>query len=446
MDLSFYSIPVSDSIKNDKFILYRPLIKLAFIGNKAMVDLAAQLLNHSELIVQRKNEEAVKFLDAINFFSPDIPPEKPEKEIDTAVLLLTNRCQLRCVYCYAAAGDSKPQILKLNTAKAVLDAVSREALKHNFLEYILDFHGGGEPTLEWDLMNACIEYARKKPIPVKISLTSNLLWTNKQLEYIINNIDGLSVSMDGAPTTQNINRPYVSGAKSSTLVLKNLHKLDEKNYKYGIRLTSTEPWNNLSANIEFINKNTGCHLIQVEPAFQRSRGFLKKRVAIDWNKFSNAYVNAFEKARSLGINLHYSNTNPDLLATTFCDAPNRAIIVNPSDDIVACYEVVDSDHPLSDISVIGKVVHGKVLINKSKKKQLILLISERFDKCSHCFCKWTCAGGCYSRTFTNGENGHLKYGEYCSMVQEITRYHLLDLIARQNGVWKGIKQKECKST
>jgi uncharacterized protein len=437
-DWSYYIIPVSGSIKNDKFILYRPLIKLAFIGNKAMADLAAQLLNHPELIAQRKKEEAVEFLNTVNFFSPDIPPIKPVIEVDTAVLLLTNRCQLRCVYCYAAAGESKPQTLNIDTAKAVIDTVSREAIKHSFCEFILDFHGGGEPTLEWDLMKACIEYARKKPIPARIYLTSNLLWSNEQFEYIINNIDGLSVSMDGAPTTQNLNRPYISGAKSSTLVLQNLHKLDGINYEYGIRLTATEPWSNLSANIEFIYKKTDCRLIQVEPAFQRSRGFLKKRVASDWNKFSNAYVNAFEKARSLGINMHYSNTNPDLIATTFCDAPNRAIIVNPSDDIVACYEVVDSDHPLAEISVIGKVEHGKVLINKSKKKHLNLLLSERSIKCNQCFCKWTCAGGCYSRTFVNGENGHLKYGEYCSMVQEITRYQLLDLIARQNGVWKGI--------
>jgi hypothetical protein len=38
--MEIYAIPVADDDSAEKFILYRPLAGLAFVGNRAMADLA----------------------------------------------------------------------------------------------------------------------------------------------------------------------------------------------------------------------------------------------------------------------------------------------------------------------------------------------------------------------------------------------------------------------
>lgn len=362
--------------------------------------------------------------------------------IDTAVLLLSNRCQLKCVYCYAASGQVNSKSLKFDSAKTVIDEVARQTQMRNEDEYVLDLHGGGEPTMEWKLLNSCIEYARSKLISAKIHLTSNLIWSAKQANYVIKNIDQLSVSMDGTPLAQDRNRPFLPGNKSSQIVMDNLKRLDDKNYIYGIRLTATRPWDELYTNIDFIFKNTRCRTIQVEPAFESARGEGGLRTGEDWEEFTKAFIHAVDRTKTVQATINFSGSDPSFTRTAFCKALSGAIIVNAEDDLVGCYEISHSSHPLAKISTIGNVADGKVIFNRQKQRRLIQLQAERSEHCGDCFCRWTCAGGCYARTFTNGRDGHLQFGNYCSMVQELTRDHLLRLIAKNNGVWNGLKTEK----
>ena len=88
----------------DKIILSRPLLHLAFVGNQAMADLVFQLARHGSCADDDAPKEAMTFLEAIGFLQPDPPPPSPPDPAyypTAAVLLLTNRCNLRCTYCYA---------------------------------------------------------------------------------------------------------------------------------------------------------------------------------------------------------------------------------------------------------------------------------------------------------------------------------------------------------
>ena len=436
----FFAIPVCDQAGNDKFILYRPLIKIAFIGNQAMVHLAQALLDVPALIKQRCHEEAVKFLTNIHFFSKPQPPAKPRQSIDTAVLLLTNRCQLKCRYCYAASAHINPETLKIATAMSVVDQVVHLTQQRGEKDFVVDFHGGGEPTLEWELLKQCIEYARSKPLTPSFQLTSNLIWSKAQAEYVIGNIDHLSVSMDGTPATQDANRPLLSGSGSAQIILENLKRMDDSHYSYGIRLTATEPGENLSANIGFILENTSCRNIQVEPAFRPANGGASQKTTRAFEQFTQAYMQVVQKIKPAQASVQFSGSDPTMVRPLFCNALSRALIVNPQDDLVSCYEISYRDHPLAPLSTIGRVINQKVSVDRNKKSRLMKLMDERLEDCNTCFCRWSCAGGCYARTFTNDSNGHLNFGEYCHMIQQLTRDALLRLIAGNNGVWIGERQ------
>lgn len=55
--MKIFAIPVED-----KFILYRPLLRLAFVGNRAMADLALNLASQESSSGASAPEEVVTFL------------------------------------------------------------------------------------------------------------------------------------------------------------------------------------------------------------------------------------------------------------------------------------------------------------------------------------------------------------------------------------------------
>lgn len=436
MSSELYSIPVHDHNEGELFILFRPLLGLAFVGNHAMVKLVQELLNGDSQV--NDQDGAITFLHSVGFLEPD-PPLPLELDgaftPSTAVLLLTNQCQLRCTYCYASSGDSQRKMLTSELGYAAIDAVYQTVEEQGYPQYEVSFHGGGEPTLAWRVLKDCVAWARNKPIPVKISLTSNGIWSPKQCTWIIQNVDGLSLSMDGQSTTQDQHRPFSSGIGSSAIVMRNLAELDRHQYPYDVRMTATAPWVNLPRDVEFICEESNCQSIQVEPAFNVHRGGHFDPEQDDLEAFAVAYLEAAEIATQAGRRFYYSGARLGMVTTTFCTAPYNALIVNPDGDLIACYEVTSKDHPLASISRIGHLKDKQTNIDQKARQHLHDLMSGRRKSCRDCFCYWSCAGGCYTRSFGQSPDGHLYHGNLCELHQRLTKSLLLKEIARGDGVY-----------
>jgi len=434
--MELHLIPV-EAEEGDRYILYRPLIRLAFIGNRSMAKLALRYGNSPPSAVELQKQEALQFLDRIGFFVPDTQPTKSQPTFSNAVLLLTNRCQLRCSYCYAAAGESLPRKLSIDTGKIVIDKVHDQALENKQLEFRIDFHGGGEPTLEWETLQELVQYARSKAIRSKISVTSNTIWSETQASWLMDNLDFISVSMDGSPSTQDSQRPLRDHKPSSSIVMHNLQRLDERGFKYGIRMTTCAPWTQLTDDVQFIVEHTRCRSMQVEPAFNTQRGEHCSPDQEQGKAFIQAFLEAYEVAKATQASLTYSGARPKTTTSTFCSAPFNALVVNPEDEIVACYEIFNQQHPFAEMATFGKIVSGDVSLDQASRDSFHRLLGERFATCRDCFCHWNCAGDCFARAFAEGPNGHLVKSQRCAINREITKYLLLDLIRENSGVWKG---------
>jgi uncharacterized protein len=423
---------------SDKWIIYRPLIGLAFIGNRSMADLAVWVASHiakDNNVSYEPSTEAERFLAGIGFFAPD--PQLPEVHTDLhkTTLLLTNRCQLRCIYCYASAGESGSAALKLQTGKVAINFASQRAAQKGLSYFELELHGGGEPTLEWRLLQELVAYARSRPLPARISLTSNAVWSAQQCDWICVNLNSLSISMDGSPITQDHNRPFSNHKASSKTVMRNLHQLDERGFSYGIRMTVTAPWQRLPEDVRYICENTRCRAIQVEPAFNTQRG---QRVAPDedqYTAFMQAFIMAYEVARQHQARFHFSGARPGSPTNVFCRAPYYSLVVTPFDQIAACYEITDNLHPLAASGILGKVEGDQLSFDVKARDRLHARLKERSNLCKDCYCRWTCAGGCFARFFAPGDDGHLVYNRRCDIHRQLTRYLILEYISANNGVW-----------
>jgi len=425
-----------DGQENVTYLIYRPLVHLGFVGNKAMAELAQRVSQDPLQFAGQVQDESVAFLAQNGFFvpDPDIPQEAPI--IPTAVLLLTNRCQLRCIYCYAAAGEFAPRQLNVSTGKTVIDHICEEAMQKSQPRFQVDFHGGGEPTLEWATLKELTEYARSRSLPAKLSITSNAVWSDTQCEWLAENMDVISVSMDGSTSTQNHQRPLANSNPSSPIVMRNLHTLDERSFSYGIRMTACPPWNQLVDDVRFILENTKCRTMQVEPAFNEQRGEHRQPGMDEEHSFVQAFIDAYNLALDHQANLYYSGARPSIVTRTFCSAPYHALVVNPDDEIVACYEIVSSRHPMADIATFGRVAEGRVEVDQSRREYLHGLMSQRLESCASCFCRWSCAGDCFTRAFGEGEQAHLAKSKRCDLNREISLHMILSLIERHDGIWR----------
>ncbi len=433
--MEFCAIPIHESENAGKYILYRPMLPAAFVGNRAMVELV-RAINRGE---EPDQPEAVNFLREIGFLDPDPPlPDIADQAFHpvTAVLLMTNQCQLRCIYCYAAAGEQARQEMTFELARPVIDLVAENAQRLGKPNFSISFHGGGEPTRAWKVMKTCTEYARRKPVPADITLTSNGLWSKSQTEWILDNINGISLSIDGGPDTQNRQRPLASGKGSASLALRAAAALDRRSLSYGIRMTATAPWSTLPEDVRFLLDTTGAQSIQVEPAFTSGRTSHNQPGPSEADAFMEALLAAYDVAQQRNRVFYYAGARVGWATDTFCSAPYQAAIVRPDASLVACYEVTNPEHPMAEISSFGRVENGQVLFDEAARQRLHQMMAERRSGCRDCFCYWSCAGGCYTRAFLPGPTGYKEHGELCRVTRTLTEKLLLRNIAAGDGVWR----------
>lgn len=268
--MEVYTIPITgprdsqDSQGRGKYLIYRPIAGLAFVGNRAMAALALRAAKDTWSVDHEPPAlmNAIAYLREMGFLDPDPPlPPRQGSSYKSLVLLLTNSCHLRCTYCYAAAGEQPRQELSEEHARAAVDYLFDQAASAGLSEVVVSYHGGGEPTFAWDLLQSVTRCARAKPVKSIISLTTNGMWSASQREWIFANVDRIGISMDGSPETQDRQRPLASGKPSSPVVLGNMAEMDRRGIHYGVRMTAVAPWQNVAEDVRFICEKTGAEAI-----------------------------------------------------------------------------------------------------------------------------------------------------------------------------------------
>jgi uncharacterized protein len=437
-EMLVYTIPY-----HDKFIIYRPLKRLAFVANAAMVNYINSLQQNSDLDKIDRLGDAFRFLESVSFFEPDpLPPAAPsctdKFKPAVAVLCLTTACNFRCIYCYASGGEKDSLTMPLGSAYAAIDLVSRNARERGLDTFRLDFHGGGEPTLAMSHLRDIIAYAKSKDQECILSVATNGYWTPKKRDWLLSQFNSVSLSMDGVEGVHNRQRPLAQGKNSFQTVLETVREMDRRKFPYGIRLTVTdESVDSLPEGIEFLCKESGCETFQVEPAFNHGRA-KKDRIALTMNQtFSAAFLQAHDIAASLGRHLYYSGARPWAVTSRFCTATEEAVVITHEGLLTGCYEICDKAHPLSDHFLMGRIDDGKLLVDDFARKELICKLQMRRELCRDCFCYWHCAGDCPSKTLGPEKDSHLSFGERCDLNRLLTKELLIRYISLGNGVWQG---------
>ncbi len=196
-DFGFYVILTSDQFKDflegnlkENGLIYNDLKEKGFLKD-------IPIFKKEDLIKTYKNR------------NPGLFNKGPSLHI----VVVTLRCNFKCVYCQANSRSLKEKKydMDLDTAKKTVDFIFNTPNPSIGIEF-----QGGEPLVNWSVVKFIVEYSRKKEEEsnkkFKIDLVSNLtLMTKKRLNFLIKNNVMICTSLDGPEEIHNKNRPWPNG-------------------------------------------------------------------------------------------------------------------------------------------------------------------------------------------------------------------------------------------
>lgn len=433
-----FTIPIGEQ----RFVVYAPLRRAAFVTNTAGVNLIADLRDGISLEEDR-DDALLQLLREAEIVDSGIesPPDdlvSGEPMPTSVTLFLTTACNLRCHYCYASAGDTPQSWMSLATAQRGIDFVLANAVAVGSDSIGVYFHGGGEPTLNWDVLTGALDYARVRAaaqeIAVSAATATNGVLRDEQTMWIVHNLTSASVSLDGLPSVHDAHRPRVGGQPSSAQVLRTLGRFDEAGFSYGVRVTvAADQIPFLPDSVEFIASRFTPRRIQVEPAYQLGRW--SQSPSAETGEFIEAYREAQLRADSHGVRLYYSAARLGLLTHHFCGITQDTFALSPDGNVSACYEVFSERQPFADTFFWAKPKEdGGYDVDPAANAYLRGQAKRHHDYCSGCFAKWSCAGDCYHKALSVSSDGIFRGSDRCHITRELTKDQILRAIADSGGI------------
>ena len=423
-------------------VLYAPLAGFVCLANEDLVGLLGDLEDIGSEDLSPGQKEMIDYLIGRNIingsqgkshypFSEELSPSK-------LTLFPTDQCNLKCIYCYATDSRTQRRIMSWETASSAVEYYLGELKRKKRTVFDLEFHGGGEPFLAWDLIRSIVEYTQKRchqeSIDLKICASTNGMLDEAQLEWITDRFDSLVVSFDVLPRVQNYHRAGKNNIGSFHVVNNTLRYLDSKNFRYGIRCTVSDyNLELLEETTTFVVQNYSCRLLFLEPVCTcGSKITVDGNLLPDLNRFVDIYKRLEPLAADHGLSLGYSGARFDRLSPHFCYVGTDDCAVTVDGYLTNCWQVTSIDDPLASTFIFGRIMPGgKLTYDRDKLEYLRSLSVMNYEYCADCFAKWHCAGDCVLK-LGHGDLTGTRDNARCETNRKLISYRIRQLLEREN--------------
>ncbi len=149
----------------------------------------------------------------------------------TAIIELTDKCNLSCVYCYRQE-QLDSNFLEMDTAETILShfikldkekSVSGDTIRVVFF--------GGEPLLNFKTLKFLVTELNKKikNYIVKYNISTNgVLLSPDKLDFLVAHRFTIQISFEGEEIAQGKNRPFTNGTNSYSDIITNLSHINRR--------------------------------------------------------------------------------------------------------------------------------------------------------------------------------------------------------------------------
>lgn len=345
-----------------------------------------------------------------------------KKVIKAMCLHIAHDCNLRCRYCFASQGDFQGErsLMSKEVGRKAVDFLIKNSGNRRNLE--VDFFGG-EPLMNFEVVKDIVKYAREREKKYnknfRFTITTNAtLLDEDTMTYINENMKNVVLSIDGDKETNDYMRPSINGKGTYDSILPKLKKMVGKrgDQEYYLRGTFTKYNLNFSKDVLHL-VDQGFKEISVEPVVTEP----EKDYAIgeedlttifkDYESLAQEYVKRKKKGKPFNFfhfNIDLSQGPCAYKRLSGCGAGNEYVAITPEGDIYPCHQFVGNDDFVmgsiftgierNDIQDVFKDAH---VLNK--------------DKCSDCWAKFYCSGGCHANAYNFNKDIHIPYDIGCEM-------------------------------
>ena len=426
----------------DRYVLYAPLRRAVAAVNGAAANVVSRYVTEGGASLGSEGAALIQALEAQGLLAaqtdaaPVFPANYKFSPIEVT-LFPTSRCNLRCRYCYADAGRRSIE-MPWEIARAAIDVVAENAGLLGSRKFTVGFHGGGEPTMAWDLMRQAAEHAHARSdqsgLDLELFSATNGLLNEEQRQYIAARFSSVTVSLDGPPDVQDFNRPRASGGGSFEGVRKTLDYFNEVGFPFWIRATVTASTvGRMAEAVEYLHAQFAVKELHMEPAWHCGRCVTTGEEAPSHQDFVANFGRAQAAGRRLGVNVRYSGSRLDMLTSKFCAAPGDGFSVLPEGVATSCFEVTDLDDPRAGIFHYGRYdpQTKSFTFDQERLRALRGLSVEHLPFCGDCFCKWHCAGDCLAKVF--GDSGSTEHhgSSRCELNRALTLGAIEELLGTE---------------
>jgi len=351
------------------------------------------------------------------------------------ILEVTQGCNLRCEYCVynPQVSDTRKhnnQHMDLETAKAAIDYLVKHS--KNSENVYISFYGG-EPMLQYPLIQECVSYAKRllKDKNLSFSMTTNgLLLNQENVDYLYNESFNVMVSIDGPQEIHDEYRKDIHGNGTFQRALRGVEFLvnrfgEETIKRLNLSMVYTPPFGEKRLNriMELWNEYPWLKDIGSSISYPHAGSIPlpKLHSPSDWDEDKEVsdfvfdrYINDYrEKKKSKRFDLDFiTNSLIKIFRRAIFPEPNYIIYLNG-----CCYPAerkifvnVDGDFYLCErIHIAGPSI-GNIYTGLDYKKLKDVYINEygkeSIGDCSNCWANRLC-GACYMDSYA-GQKFNLK--------------------------------------
>ena len=359
-------------------------------------------------------------------------PKLPNRSfpLQRIVLNVTNQCNLACGYCYEYSDDKisntagKPKYMDNSVAEAAIDMLILESAARPAI-HVTFF--GGETLMNFPLLRASVEYAKRKSAEanktVEFSLTTNgTLLSEKIIDFLSEHKIGVTVSIDGDRELNDKMRVFHDGRGSYDIIVPKVKMLlhRHRTNSIGARVTLSSGVSHVRRIYEHLTQEVGFDSVGFSPATaspdrlyslgpQKMGNVLEGFEELAWQYRDYAvegrqhgFTNASDTLKELhtGISKAYP-----------CGAGLGLLGVGTAGDVSLCHRFVDSP-----VGKMGHVKNGGIDHTAREKFLDTHHIGARYD-CHTCWARPTCAGGCYHEAFIHHGNTSAANLHYCDWIR-----------------------------
>lgn len=318
----------------------------------------------------------------------------PVKDNMKTTLSLTHNCNLGCTYCYA--GKKSLKGMSFETARKAVDfsfdiARDDETIAFGFF--------GGEPLLEFDLLQEIVAYIRKQERSssheVSLNVTTNgTLITPRILSYLKAEDFGLCISMDGPQHIHDQVRRYRNGSSSFDKTLAGLRASSMALDKFQVNAVYTpNSLQYLSDTVDFF-VDLEVPLIHINPDIQADwRPVESTELEVAYEAVANLYIDNYRNGREIAVNLIDSKIIVFLKGgydyTDRCGMGEKEWGIAPSGNIYPCERFIGEDH--GNGMCIGNVSTG---LDHRSRCEIVKNRGNHNTECARCSVQKYCMNWC----------------------------------------------------